>query len=239
LNTSHPPLPDESIPRHVAIIMDGNGRWASQRGEPRAFGHRAGVRAARRVLRCAHKHGVEYLTVFAFSQENWRRPVQEVSLLMQLFIRTLARETTSLHRNGVRLRFIGDHAEFSDVLRREMDKAVALTRHNTELKLNVAVGYGGQWDIVQSAQRLAERGEPITAEGIESGLDTHGLPPPDLLIRTGGEKRISNFLLWQLAYTELYFSDTLWPDFDDRDFGVALSWYATRQRRFGRVPESA
>ena len=227
MNPSHPPLPDESIPRHVAIIMDGNGRWASQRGEPRAFGHRAGVRAARRVLRCAHKHGVEYLTVFAFSQENWRRPVQEVSLLMQLFIRTLARETTALHRNGVRLRFIGDHAEFSDVLRKEMDKAVELTRHNTELKLNVAVGYGGQWDIVQAAQRLAARGEPITAEAIESGLDTHG------------EKRISNFLLWQLAYTELYFCDTLWPDFDDRDFSAALDWFGTRQRRFGRVPESA
>jgi undecaprenyl diphosphate synthase len=165
--------------------------------------------------------------------------VQEVSLLMQLFIRTLARETTALHRNGVRLRFIGDHAEFSDVLRREMDRSVELTRQNTELRLNVAVGYGGQWDIVQSARRLAECGEPITAEAIEKGLDTHGLPPPDLLIRTGGEKRISNFLLWQLAYTELYFCDTLWPDFDDHDFSAALSWYATRQRRFGRVPESA
>ena len=239
MNQTVPPLPDESTPRHVAIIMDGNGRWASQRGEPRAFGHRAGVRAARRVLRCAHKHGVEFLTVFAFSQENWRRPAQEVSLLMQLFIRTLARETTTLHRNGVRLRFIGDHSEFSDVLRREMDRAVELTRHNSQIKLNVAVGYGGQWDIVQAAQRLASRGEAITAEAIENGLDTHGLPAPDLLIRTGGEKRISNFLLWQLAYTELYFCDTLWPDFDDRDFTAALTWYATRQRRFGRVPESA
>lgn len=219
--------------------MDGNGRWASLRGEPRAFGHRAGVRAARRILRCAHKHGVEYLTVFAFSQENWRRPAQEVSLLMQLFIRTLARETAALHRNGVRLRFIGDHTGFSNVLRREMDRAVEVTQNNDQLKLTVAVGYGGQWDIVQAAQRLAERGEPITAEAIENGLDTHGLPAPDLLIRTGGEKRISNFLLWQLAYTELYFCDTLWPDFDDRDFATALAWYATRQRRFGRVPESA
>ena len=239
MTPSHPFLPDESVPRHVAIIMDGNGRWASQRGEPRAFGHRAGVRAARRILRCAHKHGVEYLTVFAFSQENWRRPAQEVSLLMQLFIRTLARETTALHRNGVRLRFIGDHTGFPDVLRREMDRAVEVTRRNQHLKLTVAVGYGGQWDIVQAAQRLAARGEAITAEAIENGLDTHGLPPPDLLIRTGGEKRISNFLLWQLAYTELYFCDTLWPDFDDRDFGAALAWFATRQRRFGRVPESA
>lgn len=234
-----PPLPDHSVPTHVAVIMDGNGRWATLRSEPRAFGHRAGVRSARKIVRGAHRHGVEYLTVFAFSQENWRRPAAEVGLLMQLFIRTLAREMNSLHRNGVRLRFIGDHSGFSAPLRREMDRAVELTRDNQELKLNVAVGYGGQWDIVQSARRLAERGEPITAEGIESGLDTAGIPPPDLLIRTGGEKRISNFLLWQLAYAELYFSDTLWPDFGDADFTAALDWFATRQRRFGRVPESA
>jgi undecaprenyl diphosphate synthase len=234
-----PQLPDESVPRHVAVIMDGNGRWAKQRGEPRAFGHRAGVRAARRVLRCAHRHGVEYLTVFAFSQENWRRPPSEVNLLMQLFIRTLAREMNSLHKNGVRLRFIGDHSAFSEPLRREMKRAVELTQANTGTCLIVAVGYGGQWDIVQAAQKLALRGEPITSEGIEQGLDTAGLPEPDLLIRTGGEKRISNFLLWQLAYTELYFCDTLWPDFGDAHFTEALDWFATRQRRFGRVPESA
>ena len=234
-----PQLPDQSVPRHVAIIMDGNGRWATQRGGPRAFGHRAGVRAARRALRCAHRRGVGYLTVFAFSQENWRRPAQEVSLLMQLFIRTLSRETHSLHKNGVQLRFIGDHAGFSAPLRAEMARAVELTRGNTEIVLTVAVGYGGQWDIVQAAQRLADRGEAITAEGIEQGLDTAGLPTPDLLIRTGGEKRISNFLLWQLAYTELYFCDTLWPDFGDADFTAALHWYASRERRFGRVPESA
>lgn len=233
------PLPHEAVPSHVAIIMDGNGRWASQRGEPRAFGHRAGVRAARRAVRCAHRHGVKFLTVFAFSQENWRRPASEVSLLMQLFIRTLAREMNSLHKNGVRMRFIGDHTEFSAPLRAEMRRAVELTRNNTGLTLVVAVGYGGQWDIVQSARRLVERGEPITAEGIESGLDTAGLPSPDLLIRTGGEKRISNFLLWQLAYTELYFCDTLWPDFGDVAFGEALAWYGSRERRFGRVPESA
>jgi undecaprenyl diphosphate synthase len=234
-----PTLPDETVPRHVAIIMDGNGRWAQQRGELRAFGHRAGVRAARRVLRCAHREGVKHLTVFAFSQENWRRPAQEVSLLMQLFIRTLGRETQSLHRNGVRLQFIGDHTAFSPLLRKEMDRAVEVTRHNTALHLNVAVGYGGQWDIAQAAQSLADRGERITVEGIEAGLDTAGMPAPDLLIRTGGERRISNFLLWQLAYTELYFSDILWPDFGDADFSAALAWYATRQRRFGRIPESA
>lgn len=233
------PLPRTTVPSHVAIIMDGNGRWASQRGEPRAFGHRAGVRAARRAVRCAHRHGVQTLTVFAFSQENWRRPASEVSLLMQLFIRTLAREMNSLHRNGVRMRFIGDHAEFSAPLRAEMDRAVALTRNNTGLTLVVAVGYGGQWDVVQSARKLVERGEQITVEGLEAGLDTAGISGPDLMIRTGGEKRISNFLLWQLAYTELYFCDTLWPDFGDIAFGEALAWYASRERRFGRVPEGA
>ncbi|MGQ0696807.1 MAG: polyprenyl diphosphate synthase [Panacagrimonas sp.] len=231
------PLLRQSVPTHVAVIMDGNGRWASQRGEPRSFGHRAGVRAARRILRCAHRHGVEYLTVFAFSQENWRRPQTEVSLLMQLFIRTLAREMNALHRNGVRMRFIGDHTDFSPILRDEMQRSAELTRNNTGLKLNVAVGYGGQWDVALAAQKLADRGEPITAESLEANLDTAGIPHPDLLIRTGGEKRISNFLLWQLAYAELYFCDTLWPDFGDSDFSLALDWYASRERRFGRVPE--
>ncbi len=226
------------MPQHVAVIMDGNGRWAKQRGEPRAFGHRAGVRAARRVLRAAHRAGVEYLTVFAFSQENWKRPETEVRLLMQLFIKTLAREINSLHKNDVRLRFIGDHSDFSPELRAEMARAAEVTRDNSGIKLIVAVGYGGQWDIAQSAQRLAERGEAITPEAIEAGLDTAGLPRPDLLIRTGGERRISNFLLWQLAYTELYFCDTLWPEFSDTDFREALAWYASRERRFGRVPES-
>ena len=219
--------------------MDGNGRWAKQRGEPRAFGHRAGVRAARRILRCAHRSGVEYLTVFAFSQENWRRPETEVRLLMQLFIRTLAREMNALHRNGVCLRYIGDHGDFPPDLREEMRRSVELTRDNTGLKLNVAVGYGGQWDIVRAATKLVETGQAITAEAIEAGLDTAGIPAPDLLIRTGGEQRISNFLLWQLAYTELYFCDTLWPDFGDQDLLDALAWYAGRERRFGRVPEGA
>ena len=177
--------------------------------------------------------------MFAFSQENWRRPPKEVSLLMQLFIRTLAREMKALHSNGIQIRFIGDHEAFSEPLRKEMRRAVEMTKDNVGLKLNVAVGYGGQWDIVQAARKLAERGEAITAEAIESGLDTAGIPAPDLLIRTGGEKRISNFLLWQLAYAELYFSDTLWPDFGDSDFTAALRWFATRQRRFGRVPEDA
>ncbi len=177
--------------------------------------------------------------MFAFSQENWRRPQTEVSMLMQLFVRTLARETDALHRNGVRMRFIGDHSAFAPSLREEMRRSVEITRGNDGLKLNVAVGYGGQWDIAAAAQKLADRGQTITPEALETQLDTAGIPPPDLLIRTGGERRISNFLLWQLAYSELYFSEVLWPDFDDTHFAEALAWYASRQRRFGRVPEGA
>lgn len=218
--------------------MDGNGRWAQQRGEPRTKGHRAGVRAARRIVRCAHRMGVQYLTVFAFSQENWLRPQSEVSLLMQLFIRTLSREMDTLHRNCVRLRFIGDHADFPEALRKQMARATALTQANDGLTLNVAVGYGGKWDILRAAQRLVDKGIEFSEAALEAELDTSDLPAPDLLIRTGGEKRISNFLLWQLAYTELYFTDTLWPDFGDAAFVEALDWFAGRERRFGRVPAS-
>ena len=239
MNDSHLSSPELAIPSHVAVVMDGNGRWATQRGRPRAFGHRAGVRAARRLLRSAARSGVQHLTVFAFSQENWRRPETEVSLLMQLFIRTLGREMKALHRHNVRLRFIGDHSNFLPALRETMRQAVDLTFNNTGLKLNVAVGYGGQQDIVRAAQTLAARGERISLEGIESCLETVGIPTPDLLIRTGGEQRISNFLLWQMAYTELYFCERLWPDFDDADFAEALAWYGTRERRFGRVGEAA
>ncbi|WP_428313199.1 polyprenyl diphosphate synthase [Hydrocarboniphaga sp.] len=232
-----PKIPAEKIPVHVAVIMDGNGRWAKQRMQPRAFGHRAGVKSARKILRAAHKAGVRYLTVFAFSQENWKRPELEVTLLMKLFINTLMREAQALHKNGVRLRFIGDHGDFSPELREQMDQSVKLTRHNTGLQLQVAVGYGGQWDVVQAAKRAIAAGQEITAETIESHLDTAGVPAPDLLIRTGGEMRISNFLLWQLAYTELYFCDTLWPEFGDAEFAAALRWYSERDRRFGRVAE--
>ena len=176
--------------------------------------------------------------MFAFSQENWLRPEAEVSLLMQLFIRTLGREMKALHRNNVRIRFIGDHGGFSKLLRDTMQQAVELMCDNSGLKLNVAVGYGGQQDIVRAAQTLAARGESISIEGIESGLETVGIPAPDLLIRTGGEQRISNFLLWQMAYTELYFCERLWPDFDEADFATALAWYGTRQRRFGMLKEA-
>lgn len=233
-----PTLADEAVPRHVAVIMDGNGRWAKQRMQPRAMGHRAGVRSARKIVRAAHKAGVKVLTVFAFSQENWRRPQEEVSLLMQLFIRTLSREINSLHKHRVRMRFIGDHHDFSPELRQEMQRAETLTRDNTGLHLVVAVGYGGQGDIVHAVQQLHAKGLPVSAENIEANLRTSGLPLPDLMIRTGGEQRISNFLLWQLAYAELYFSETLWPDFNETEFLQILAWYAGRERRFGRVPES-
>ncbi|MFA5939406.1 MAG: polyprenyl diphosphate synthase [Sinimarinibacterium sp.] len=234
-----PIVEDPGVPRHVAIIMDGNGRWAQQRHKARAFGHRAGVRAVRKIVRAAARAGVEVLTLFAFSQENWKRPELEVRLLMQLFVTTLAREVNTLHRNGMRVRFIGDHRDFPPELRDQMARAETLTAGNTGPQLLIAVGYGGQGDIVQAAQRAAAEGAEITAEAIESRLLTRDAPPPDLMIRTGGESRISNFLLWQLAYTELYFTPVLWPDFDDAAFAVALEWYAGRQRRFGRVPEAA
>lgn len=231
------PVGPPKIPEHVAVIMDGNGRWAKRRNRPRALGHRAGVRSARKILRAAHSAGVRYLTVFAFSQENWLRPEAEVSLLMQLFLRTLSREIESLHRNQVRMRFIGDQSGFSDELRTLMARAEVLTRHNDGLRLQVAVGYGGQWDIVQAANRAAVAGRSITIESLEAELNTVGVPAPDLLIRTGGEQRISNFMLWQMAYTELYFCDTLWPDFGDEEFAAALGWFEARDRRFGRIAE--
>lgn len=238
--TQLPPLVvADKVPVHVAVIMDGNGRWARQRLQPRALGHRAGVRSARKVVRAAHKCGVRYLTLFAFSQENWKRPELEVRLLMKLFISTLTREVDALHRNRVRLRFIGDHREFPSELREQMRRATELTRDNDGLQLQVAVGYGGQWDIVQAAQQVVDAGLPVTIENLEARLDTAGIPAPDLLIRTGGESRISNFLLWQLAYTELYFCDTLWPEFVDEHFAAALAWFADRERRFGRIVDVA
>lgn len=219
--------------------MDGNGRWARKRLQPRAMGHRAGVRTARRIVRAAHRAGVEVLTIYAFSQENWMRPQAEVSLLMQLFVRVLTRELITLHRNGVQLRFIGNHYDFSPELKAVMGRATQMTRHNKGLVLSVAVGYGGQQDIVDAVRKAAATGLEVTLDTIAEHLDTAGLPAPDLMIRTGGEQRISNFLLWQIAYAELYFTDTLWPDFDETEFNQALVWYAGRERRFGRVPEAA
>lgn len=238
MNREPPPQAQATLPRHVAIIMDGNGRWAQRRGSPRAIGHRAGVRTVRKVLRAAGRAGVEVLTLFAFSQENWKRPELEVQLLIQLFLRTLGREAQSMHRNGVRLSFIGDRSGFPPRLQQAMAETEALTKGNTGIRLVVAVGYGGQWDIVQAAQQLAAEGLPITAEALEARLQTADLPLPDLMIRTGGESRISNFLLWQLAYTELYFTEVLWPDFGESEFAEALQWYAGRDRRFGGLAEA-
>lgn len=234
-----PKIPADQVPSHVAIIMDGNGRWAKQRLQPRTFGHRAGVRSARKTVRAAAAAGIQVLTLFAFSQENWHRPAEEVSLLMSLFVNTLKREITSLDEYGLVWRFIGDRSGLAPELRAMMAETEQRTLHNNGMILVVAVGYSGQADIAQAAARAAADGVPVTAGSIESRLLTAGLPPVDLMIRTGGEIRISNFLLWQLAYAELYFCDTLWPQFGNRELQQAIHWFAGRQRRFGRVPEAA
>jgi len=233
---------DNGLPRHVAIIMDGNGRWAKKRLLPRVAGHRAGVETVRQAVRLCAEKGIEALTLFAFSSENWRRPVKEVSLLMELFLTALQRETQKLHGNNVRLKVIGDRKAFAPRLQEEIAKAEALTQDNTGLTVVVAANYGGRWDVVQAARCLGEdiaagrlRADDITPELFESRLVLHGLPEPDLFIRTGGEQRISNFLLWHLAYSELYFTDVLWPDFDTQAFEDSLVSYAGRQRRFGRT----
>ena len=219
--------------------MDGNGRWAKERLRPRAFGHQRGAKAARTVARSASDAGVEILTLVAFSQENWHRPEDEVSLLMYLFVKTLKREIRLLTQNNVRWRFIGDRAAFSPQLRELMVEAERKSAHCTGLLLQVAVGYGGHWDITQAAAATVRDGVALTQEALEARLATAGQPPVDLMIRTGGESRISNFMLWQLAYAELYFCNTLWPDFDGSGLREAIEWFAGRQRRFGRVPEAA
>ena len=238
------PDTDRERPRHVAIIMDGNGRWAKARSWPRHSGHRAGVKAVRRIVEAAAERGIDYLTLFAFSSENWRRPPEEVSTLMKLFIEALQREIDDLHKNGVRLRFVGARDELSERLRERIDAAERQTATNTGLTLLVAVAYGGRWDIVNAARKLAARAADggIDAAAIdeaefEGELSLAGVPDPDLLIRTGGEQRISNFLLWNLAYAELWFCDCFWPDFDSRELDLALAHYARRQRRYGCTGE--
>ena len=232
----------DALPRHVAIIMDGNGRWARKRGLPRQAGHRAGVKSARRLVEYMAEIGVEHVTLFAFSSENWQRPTDEVSALMALFSEVLKRETAELHKNGVRLRFIGDRAGLGSRLSRGIDDAEDLTRHNTGLGVTIAMAYGGRWDIVQAARKIADEiasGEldpaAVTETALDERLTTADLPDPDLLIRTGGEHRISNFLLWQSAYAELYFSPSLWPDFSAADVDAAVEFYQARQRRYGRT----
>lgn len=228
------------LPRHIAIVMDGNGRWATRRALPRAAGHKSGMDAAREVVRICGQKGIQVLTLFAFSSENWRRPQGEVGWLMDLFLTALQSEVDTLHRHKVRLQIIGERTAFSAKLQTQIEAAEQLTAANKGLRLVIAANYGGRWDIVQAARKLAQRvadgalrAEAIGDELLESCLSLQGLPEPDLLIRTAGDQRISNFLLWQMAYTELYFTETLWPDFDERALDDALESFARRQRRFG------
>ena len=230
-----------AVPRHVAIIMDGNGRWAKQRFLPRVAGHRKGVEAVRSAVQGCAERGIEALTLFAFSSENWRRPADEVSLLMQLFVSALQQEVERLHQNGIRFRVIGDLSRFDPPLVGLIANAQRLTAGNTGLTLTVAANYGGRWDIMQAVNRLrADHGsgsELWTEAQLQGYLALSDLPEPDLFIRTGGEQRVSNFLLWQLAYTEFYFTDTLWPDFDAQALDQAIASYRQRERRFGRTSE--
>ncbi|MGX5914346.1 polyprenyl diphosphate synthase [Aliidiomarina sp. Khilg15.8] len=228
------------LPRHVAIIMDGNGRWAEQRSKARTSGHKAGAEAVRKTVAFALRNEIEALTLFAFSSENWRRPALEVKVLMELFITVLKREVPELHRHGVKLRIIGDTSKFSSRLQQNILEAEEKTAANSTLVLNIAANYGGRWDITEAARHactLVQKGELDPAELTEARFaeltQLADCPPPDLLIRTGGDMRISNFLLWQLAYAELYFCDVLWPDFDDNAFAAAVNSFVTRERRFG------
>jgi undecaprenyl diphosphate synthase len=226
------------VPRHVAIIMDGNGRWAKRQHLPRIAGHRRGVEAVRATVRACAERGIGYLTLFAFSSENWRRPAEEVALLMQLFQMALTNEVEKLHRNGVRLKVVGDTRRFDPNIRRAIDKGERLTAGNKALTLTIAANYGGRWDILQALNKaISEKKEFLDEEALAPHLAMSYAPEPDLFIRTGGEQRISNFLLWQLAYTELYFTETLWPDFDAAALDQAIASYRNRERRFGRTSE--
>ncbi|UCV13027.1 di-trans,poly-cis-decaprenylcistransferase [Dechloromonas denitrificans] len=230
-----------AVPRHVAVIMDGNGRWAKKRFLPRVAGHVKGVELVREMVRACLERGIQHLTLFAFSSENWRRPQDEVSLLMQLFVKALEQEVEKLDRNGVRLRIIGDLSPFDARLRQLILDAQDKTAVNTRLELTIAANYGGRWDIMQAVNRMLaaqpEKHAGWTEADLEPWLSMSYAPEPDLFIRTGGEERISNFLLWQLAYTELYFTPTLWPDFNTAEFDKAIASYQQRERRFGRTSE--
>jgi undecaprenyl diphosphate synthase len=234
-------LRPEQLPRHVAIIMDGNGRWARQRYLPRVAGHKRGVETVREITRTCGERGIAYLTLFAFSSENWRRPAEEVSFLRQLFIGALEQEVEKLRANGVRLKVIGDLQPFGERIVHLAKRAEELTQSGHSLTLTIAANYGGRWDLLQAVSRLAREqavpAEGFTEEQLAPYLALNYAPEPDLFIRTGGEQRISNFLLWQLAYTELYFTPTLWPDFDTRELDAAITWFGERERRFGRTGE--
>ncbi len=232
-----------NIPKHVAIIMDGNGRWATKRNKYRTAGHKAGAESVRKVIRQASKIGIKWLTLFAFSSENWSRPEKEVTMLMELFTRALKKEVPELHENGVKLNFIGDLSRFSSGLQKRMAQVSELTQNNCKMILTIAVNYGGRWDILQASKKLAcaIKNNEIDAENIDDKAFEHYLsmadaPNPDLLIRTGGDQRISNFLLWQMAYTELFFTAILWPDFDEKCLNHAIDNFQKRERRFGKTP---
>ncbi len=233
-----------TIPRHISIVMDGNGRWAKARHRPRFMGHKKGVEAVRNIVKACSELNVECLSLFAFSSENWKRPEEEISNLMSLFMLALEREAKALARNNVRLQIIGDLHQFSEALQKKIKQVETLTADSDGLKLVVAANYGGRWDMVEAAKVLAQKVvnnelgiDEITEAAVSESISTHGIPDPDLFIRTGGEKRISNFLIWQMAYAELYFTDTLWPDFDANELNLAIKDYSSRQRRFGKTSE--
>jgi undecaprenyl diphosphate synthase len=230
------------LPQHIAVVMDGNGRWAASRGLPRMDGHKAGTEAVKKLIRCCLEKKIACLSLFAFSSENWSRPAQEVNFLMELFLEGLKTEMPELHQHGVRMRFTGDHSSLSAELQAKMHEACALTKDNKALLLNVMVNYGGKWDLITATKKMltAVIRKELTIDEIDEQqytrfLDTYDLPDPDLFIRTSGELRISNFYLWQLAYTELYFTQTHWPDFDEKEFDQALFAFSRRQRRFGNI----
>lgn len=234
----------ENQAKHVAIVMDGNGRWAKKRFMPRAAGHKAGVGALKKIVEAAASAGIDFLTVFAFSSENWNRPLSEVSILMDLFISSINKHIADLQKAGVKLYFIGDRSQFSDKLQQSLISAEQATENNQGLQLNIAMNYGGRWDIVNASKALLQdvQAGRVSADEINESVFGHyislsHLPAVDLFIRTGGEHRISNFLLWQCAYSELYFTDVLWPDFDASELNKAIEWFSGRQRRFGRTGE--
>ncbi|MGZ3238346.1 MAG: polyprenyl diphosphate synthase [Burkholderiaceae bacterium] len=239
-HSSSTPSQGASVPHHIAIIMDGNGRWATKRFLPRVAGHVKGVEAVRTIVEACVSRGVEYLTLFAFSSENWRRPADEVSFLMGLFVSALEREVSKMHANGIRLKVVGDLSRFDDKLQNTIAAAERKTANNTRLTVTVCANYGGRWDIMQAVNKMVAL-QPGSTNFSEDQLAPHLMmsyaPEPDLFIRTGGEERISNFLLWQLAYTELYFTDAFWPDFDEKALDLAIESYYQRERRFGRTSE--
>jgi len=225
------------VPHHIAVVMDGNGRWATKRRLPRVAGHKQGVTSLRRCVKACAQRGVGVLTVFAFSSENWNRPMEEVSGLMSLFAMALAREAPKLNADGVQLHFVGDRLGLSEKLVAGIESAERATSSNSRLILNICFNYGGRWDIVQAAKQLAERGKPVTEESLGASMAMAHVADPDLVIRTGAEQRISNFLLWQAAYSEFYFSDRLWPEFDEAELDMAIESYSKRQRRFGKTSD--